>query len=83
LLEKEGAHVIYDDPYIPSFTLAGKVYNSVPVTAELLGDVDLVVIATDHSSYEYDLIVERAPYVCDTRNATMDVKHDREKIELL
>jgi len=83
LLEKEGAHVIYDDPYIPSFTLAGKVYNSVPVTAELLGDVDLVVITTDHSRYDYDLIVERAPYVFDTRNATRDVKHDREKIELL
>jgi len=29
LLEKEGSHVIYNDPYIPTFTLAGKVYNSV------------------------------------------------------
>ena len=83
LLEKEGSHVIYNDPYIPTFTLAGKVYNSVPVTAELLAGVDLVVITTDHSSYEYDLIVKQAPYVFDTRNATRDVKHDREKIELL
>jgi len=83
LLEKEGAHVIYNDPYIPTFTMAGKVYNSVPVTAELLAGVDLVVITTDHSSYDYDLIVEQAPYVFDTRNATKDVKHDREKIELL
>jgi len=83
LLEKEGSHVIYNDPYIPTFTLAGKVYNSVPVTAELLSGVDLVVITTDHSSYDYDLIVERASYVFDTRNATRDVKHDREKIELL
>jgi len=83
LLEKEGAHVIYNDPYIPSFTLAGKVYNSSPVTTELLAGVDLVVITTDHSSYDYDLIVEQAPYVFDTRNATKDVKHDREKIELL
>jgi len=83
LLEKEGAHVIYNDPYIPSFTLAGKVYNSAPVTIEVLSGVDLVVITTDHSSYDYDLIVEQAPYVFDTRNATKDVKHDREKIELL
>jgi len=43
------------------------VYNSVPVTAELLSGVDLVVITTDHSSYDYDLIVERASYVFDTR----------------
>ena len=83
LLEKEGSHVIYNDPYIPTFTLAGKVYNSVPVTAELLSGVDLVVITTDHSSYEYDLIVEQAPYVFDTRNATREIGHDREKIELL
>jgi len=83
LLEKEGAHVIYNDPYIPTFTLAGKVYNSVPVTAELLSGVDLVVITTDHSSYDYDLIVERASYVFDTRNATREIEHDREKIELL
>jgi len=83
LLEKEGSHVIYNDPYIPTFTLAGKVYNSVPVTAELLSGVDLVVITTDHSSYDYDLIVERASYVFDTRNATREIEHDREKIELL
>jgi len=83
LLEKEGAHVIYNDPYIPTFTLAGKVYNSVPVTTELLAGVDLVVITTDHSSYDYDLIVERASYVFDTRNATREIEHDREKIELL
>ena len=83
LLEKEGSHVIYNDPYIPTFTLAGKVYNSAPVTIELLAGVDLVVITTDHSSYDYDLIVEQAPYVFDTRNATREIKHDREKIELL
>ena len=83
LLEKEGSHVIYNDPYIPTFTLAGKVYNSVPVTAELLTSVDLVVITTDHSSYDYDLIVEQAPYIFDTRNATREIEHDREKIELL
>jgi len=83
LLEKEEAHVIYNDPYIPTFTLAGKVYNSVPVTTELLTSVDLVVITTDHSSYDYDLIVKQAPHVFDTRNATRNVKHDREKIELL
>jgi len=83
LLEKEGSRVIYNDPYIPTFTLAGKVYNSVPVTTELLAGVDLVVITTDHSSYDYDLIVKQAPHVFDTRNATRDVRHDREKIELL
>jgi len=83
LLEKEGATVLYNDPYIHTFTLAGKVYSSVPITTELLSGVDLVVITTDHSSYDYDLIVKQAPHVFDTRNATRDVKHDREKIELL
>jgi len=83
LLEKEGANVIYNDPYIPSFTLSGKVYDSAVVTKDLLNNVDLVLITTDHSAYDYDAIVEQAPFVFDTRNATKDVKYNREKIELL
>ena len=83
LLERERANVIYNDPYIPSFTLSGKVHNSVPITNDLLSSVDLVLITTDHSTYDYEMIVEQAPFVFDTRNATKDVKHNREKIELL
>jgi UDP-N-acetyl-D-glucosamine dehydrogenase len=39
-----------------------------------------VLIATDHSSYDFNEIVKNAKLVVDTRNATRHVKQHREKI---
>jgi len=50
------------------------------LTAEYLAGLDCVLIATDHSSYDYDFIVRHAPLVVDTRNATRNVGQQREKI---
>jgi len=36
-----------------------------------------VVIATDHSSYDYQTIVDAAPLVVDTRNATRRIARNR------
>jgi UDP-N-acetyl-D-glucosamine dehydrogenase len=41
---------------------------------------DAVLISTDHSSYDYQFIVDNAKLVIDTRNATKDVKRGRRKI---
>ena len=54
--------------------------TSSELTAEFLASQDCVLIATDHSDYDYDFIVQHAPMVLDTRNATRDVKSGREKI---
>ena len=83
LLEKGGAVVSYNDPHIERlprtrhFNIPKK---SVPLTAEYLAEVDCVLIATDHSTYDYDFIVRHAPLVVDTRNATKNVRKGREKI---
>jgi len=50
------------------------------LTPEYLASQDCVLIATVHSSYDYDFIVEHAPLVIDTRNATKNVVQGREKI---
>jgi UDP-N-acetyl-D-glucosamine dehydrogenase len=55
----------------------------VEVTKELLQRSDCVLITTDHSKYDYDFIVKHAKRIIDTRNATRNVKHGREKIVLL
>ena len=39
------------------------------LTPEYLAAQDCVLIATDHSAYDYDFIVEHSPLVVDTRNA--------------
>jgi UDP-N-acetyl-D-glucosamine dehydrogenase len=54
--------------------------RSVELTPDRLGAYDCVLIATDHSSYDYDAIVHSAKLVVDTRNATRRVKQSRDKI---
>ncbi len=86
LLSQRGAHVDYNDPYFAQlhkmrhYDYSQK--KSVALTPQALASYDCVVIATDHSSYDYAAIVAAAQLVVDTRNATRPVKAHREKIVL-
>jgi UDP-N-acetyl-D-glucosamine dehydrogenase len=76
LLQKRGAHVSYNDPYIPKLPAMRHHairLESQTLTEEYLAVQDCVVIVTDHSSYRYDWIVRHAPLVVDSRNATAGV----------
>ena len=80
-----GAHVDYHDPHIPTIKatrnhpdVAGR--TSVELSPESLKKYDAVLIATDHSSVDYQELVDHAKLVVDTRNATKDVERGREKI---
>ncbi len=71
LLLEKGAEVQYNDPHIPvlprgrqqSLTL-----TSVPLTPETLSGFDCILLATDHSAYDYDFIWQHANLIVDTRN---------------
>ncbi|MCP4170549.1 MAG: nucleotide sugar dehydrogenase, partial [Fuerstiella sp.] len=84
LLLERGADVTYNDPHIPELPQVR--HRDVPpmesqeLTAEFLADQDCVLIATDHSSYDYDFIVEHSTMVLDTRNAASNVETGRDKI---
>jgi UDP-N-acetyl-D-glucosamine dehydrogenase len=54
--------------------------SSVALTPEYLASRDLVLIVTDHSAYDWTFVVEHAPMIVDTRNATRSVEEGREKI---
>jgi len=56
--------------------------KSVELNPKTLGSYDAVVIATDHSSYDYPAIVDAAQLVVDTRNATRRIARHRNKIVL-
>ena len=79
-----GAELTYNDPHVP--TLPSMRHYELPemasseLTPEFLAAQDCVLIATDHSAYDYDFIVEHAPLVVDTRNATVGVTEGRERI---
>ena len=86
LIQKGGARVDYNDPYFPALhKMRHYDYShmrSVELTPAALAAYDCVLIATDHTSYDYNAIVEAAPLVVDTRNATRRVARHREKIVL-
>ncbi len=69
LLQEEGAEVDYTDPYVPELRLDSITLRSVPLTAEKLRQYDCAVIVTDHSDFDYGLVVRESALVVDCRNA--------------
>ena len=69
LLQQKGAVVSYHDPYVPSFRHDGMVLTSVPDLNAAVEQADCVVVITDHSTYDYAGILQRARLIVDTRNA--------------
>ena len=84
LLLKKGAVVTYNDPHIPELPRMRHwphlSMTSSPLTAQYLAAQDAVLIATDHTAYDYGFIVANSNLVIDTRNATKSVTAGREKI---
>ena len=80
-LREKGSIVAYSDPYVATLTLEeGTTIESVELDRTVLAYSDAVVIVTDHSSFNYQAIVEQAPLIIDTRNATSKVVGYRDKI---
>jgi len=70
LLREKGADISYNDPYVASIQISDETLTSVELADELLSMSDCVVIATDHSGYDYQNIVDKASLVFDARGAT-------------
>jgi UDP-N-acetyl-D-glucosamine dehydrogenase len=84
LLYKEGiTNINFHDPYMRTIRLMDKIFRVQELNEKLLRDADVTVIVTDHSSYDYEWIVDFSKRVIDTRNATKKIKNNREKISLL
>lgn len=68
ILRKRGAEVFYNDPHVPDLEEMHIQMSSVPLKD--LFQYDCVVIATDHSDYDFQKIVQEAQLVVDSRNGT-------------
>jgi UDP-N-acetyl-D-glucosamine dehydrogenase len=73
LLMGENTKVIYNDPFVPECK-GHRHYpdidmKSVELTEKVLKNVDLVLLLTDHTAYDYAFIKKHAPIILDTRNA--------------
>jgi UDP-N-acetyl-D-glucosamine dehydrogenase len=78
-----GAAVDYNDPHVPA-THKMRNYDlnmrSVPLTKEMLGRYDCVVISTHHSAYDWQMISDHSRLVVDTRGAMRNVQGRRDHI---
>ena len=82
ILRAKGAKVDYNDPFVkrtPRQREHDLRMTSKKLTAKMMGMYDCVLIATDHTAYDYDWIVRHAKLVVDTRNATANVNKGRHK----
>ena len=75
LLAEKGARVAFSDPHVAA--LRWSVHDGVPVdgvelTGALLAEQDLVLLATDHDAFDYELILKRSPLIVDTRGRYLE-----------
>ncbi len=82
LLLKDGAELSYHDPLVPSIQVGDLKLESAPLSEEAVAEADLVLIATDHKTVDYELIVTHARRILDTRNAT-SAWRDADNVERL
>ncbi len=76
------AVVCYHDPHVPRIELppGAQHYNSVGLSRENIAGADIVLILTDHSCIDYQMVADTAGLIIDTRNATRQVAGSRENI---
>jgi UDP-N-acetyl-D-glucosamine dehydrogenase len=70
ILRDKGAEVDYSDPHVPVFPTMREHHfdlSSVALTAASIASYDVVLLATSHSAFDYDLIQNNAQLIVDTR----------------
>ena len=75
LLREKGANVRYNDPYVPKIKISDGMLASVGLTERQLSSADCVVIATDHTCYDYKYIAKKSGFVFDARGATRKLRN--------
>jgi len=82
-LEKTGALVSFYDSYISEYKQHGKSHKGeAALTASLLQDTDLVVLAAAHTNVDYNFVQQYATAIFDTKNVMKDIS-ERNNIEVL
>jgi UDP-N-acetyl-D-glucosamine dehydrogenase len=83
LLRHHGALVEYHDPFVPVLPATRKYkykMKSVPLTRASVAKYDAVLIATDHTDVDYQMLGEAAKLIIDTRNAMKNCRKAKAKI---
>jgi UDP-N-acetyl-D-glucosamine dehydrogenase len=80
LLQDHGAKVDYNDDYVTTIPKLRK-YNfnkkSVKITPQNIKKYDLILLSTEHSYYDYSMILKNAKLIVDTRNGFGSFKNKK------
>jgi UDP-N-acetyl-D-glucosamine dehydrogenase len=68
LMEHKGARVTYSDPFVPALRLCEREIHSSDTLA-MSAQADCVLVATDHSGFDYREILKSAQLIVDARNS--------------
>ncbi|MBS4190229.1 nucleotide sugar dehydrogenase [Bacillus sp. FJAT-49705] len=82
LLEHHGADYKVVDPYVASFKSCNQKIETVEMTKQLLNDADLVLVTTDHTDFDYEVIAKESKVIFDTRNAMKGIEKPNKYIKL-
>lgn len=72
IFRNRGAIVDYNDPYVPNLPPTRKYkfdMQSIQINSDSLALYDLVLLSTDHDSFDYKFIADNSKLIVDTRNA--------------
>jgi UDP-N-acetyl-D-glucosamine dehydrogenase len=75
ILRGKGALVHYSDPHVPVFPRMRDHYfdlSSVALSPQSIASYDLLLLATGHSTFDYDLIARHASLIVDTRGVYLE-----------
>jgi UDP-N-acetyl-D-glucosamine dehydrogenase len=64
--------VYYSDPYVPSLEIGNRTLKSTAITPGILQSIDCVLVLTDHSNFNYEMIAAHSLLLLDKRNALRD-----------
>ncbi|HYC54801.1 MAG TPA: nucleotide sugar dehydrogenase [Candidatus Binatia bacterium] len=76
LLLDKGADITFCDPFVDKVQLRGKTVQGVQLDQQRLAAADLVLLLTDHSSFDRSFIAKHANLIVDTRNAFKGIAAD-------
>ena len=69
LLQLKGGEVLFSDPFVQEFKMNGRILTSQQLTPDLVRSVQCLVVTADHTAFDYEMILEHATMIVDTRNA--------------
>jgi UDP-N-acetyl-D-glucosamine dehydrogenase len=83
LLQEQGVNLSYYDRYVPNITLGGHSFATTTDLAASVAAADLVLITTEHTNVDYQVVIDNAKAVLDTRGITRKLADLAGKVTLL